>query len=213
MRSVCLSLAVAAALLVMPAAFAAKPAAQSAPAAAAANGGAQPQANRPVEPSETKGFGDWTVRCYPVSSVSPCEMLELRVAKKTGQRILGVLLVYIPSRNEHVMQISVPLGVALQSGLVVHSDTYNSPVMRFRRCDQQGCYVEVPIDNGAVSSLARATKAQATIVSADGRKFDLVFSMSGFADAHRALVDLTKQKAVNPPPQAQAPDNAAPAQP
>ena len=78
MKSLRITLAFAAALLAAPA-FA-----QDDGAAPAA-----PQANKPMQPNEVKEFGDWTVRCYPVTSPSPCEMIELRVAKKTGQRILG----------------------------------------------------------------------------------------------------------------------------
>ena len=48
---------------------------------------AAPQAQKPLQPSDVKEFKDWTVRCYPVASPSPCEMIELRVAKKSGQRV------------------------------------------------------------------------------------------------------------------------------
>lgn len=183
-------------------AMAAKPAA--APAAQ------QPQAAASQGPqvTDTKAFGDWTVRCYGVKSPSPCEMLELRIAKKNGQRILGVLMAYVPFRDEHILQISVPLGVALQNGVVVSSDTYKSPVLKFRRCDIQACYVEVPMDNQSVASLGRATKAEVQVVSVDGRKFNLVFSMDGFNQAHSTLVELAKQKAVAP--QQQPADAAAP---
>jgi len=155
--------------------------------------------NKPMQPSETKEFGDWSVRCYPVSSPSPCEMVELLVNKKTGRRVLSILIAYIPSRDQHVMQIGLPLGVMLQNGAVLSSDTFTSDVLHFRRCDMQGCYVETPIPNASLSALARATKAQMQIVSVDGKKFELAFSLSGFSPAHSALVDLTKQKASSAP--------------
>jgi invasion protein IalB len=210
MKSIRFSFAVAAALLFLPAALNTA-AAQEAAAPAAPAPAAQPQPNTPPRPTDVKEFGDWTVRCYAISSISPCEMLELRVAKKGGQRILGILLAYVPSRNQHIMQISVPLGVALQNGLVISTDTYKSGVLKFRRCDYQGCYIEIPIDNNAVNSMGRATRAEAQIVSMDGKKYNLVFSLKGFTDAHRALVDLARAKAVTPSSQA-APQEAAPQQ-
>jgi len=190
-----------AALSLLAAPVLAAPAA--APAAAAPQQKVDP--NRPPQPSETKEFGDWSVRCYPVTSPSPCEMVELLVNKKTGRRVLSVLIAYIPSRNQHVMQIGLPLGVMLQNGAVLSSDTYTSDVLHFRRCDAQGCYVETPIDSGSLSALARATKAQMQIVSVDGKKFQLVFSLNGFTPAHNALVELTKQKATAAPPAAEQP--------
>ncbi len=186
MKSLRVSLAFAAALLTAPALAQD----QAAPAQQPA-----PQANKPVQPSEVKEFGDWTVRCYPVTSPSPCEMIELRVAKKSGQRILGFLIAYVPARDSHVVQISVPLGVALANGLMIDSDTYKSPVLKFRRCDQLGCYVEAAMGNDVVGTLGRASKAQVVVVSVDGKRYNLVFSLNGFAQAHQALVDLTKAKA------------------
>ena len=182
MKSFRLSLALAAALLVGPAL-----AQQAAPQQTAPQG--------PPKPSDVKEIGDWTVRCYPVKSPTPCEMLELRVAKKTGQRILGFLMAYAPSNNAHVMQISVPLGVSLQNGLVINSDTFKSPVIKFRRCDQGGCYVESAVGDDVIGQLAKATNAKIQIVSVDGKRFDLAFSLKGFNEAHSALVELAKSHA------------------
>ena len=166
---------------------------------------AAPQAQKPLQPSDVKEFKDWTVRCYPVASASPCEMIELRVAKKTGQRILGVLIAYVPARDAHIMQISVPLGIAIQNGLVINADTYKSPVLKYRRCDQMGCYVEAAIGSDVIGQIGKATKAQAEIVTVDGRKFNLAFSLDGFTEAHNALVELTKAKAKTPAAPAAAP--------
>jgi invasion protein IalB len=193
------------AFLVAPAAGA-KPAEKPAekPAASAA---LPAKAKQPLKPSETKGFGDWSVNCYPVSSPSPCEMIEVLVNKKTRRRVLGVMVVYIPSRDQHIIQVSVPLGVMLQNGAVLTSDTFTSKVLRYRICDFQGCYVVMPIDNNAIKALGRATKAGMQIVSVDGKKYKLNFSLKGFAAAHDALVEMARQKATS------APANAAPAEP
>ncbi|MDE1938853.1 MAG: invasion associated locus B family protein [Alphaproteobacteria bacterium] len=164
-------------------------------AAPAASAPAQADANKPVQPDVTQEFGDWTVRCYPVSSPAPCEMLEMLVNKKTGRRVLGVVLVYNTSNSQHVMQIALPLGVMLQNGAVLSSDTFTSDVMHFRLCDVQGCYVVAPLDDSAVDQLGKATKAEMQIVSVDGKKFNIAFSLKGFTAAHNSLVQLARQKA------------------
>jgi invasion protein IalB len=189
----------AAALIAAPVAFAAAPAA---PAPAQ-----QQQASRPAQPTDVKDYGDWTVRCFPGNAVAPCQMVQLRIVEKTKQRILGVLLAYIPSRDTNLMEISVPLGVGLQNGLIVSADTYKSGPLKFTRCDSEGCYVEGAIGKDVLSALGRATKSQMQIVSANGKKYNLVFSMKGFNDAHRALLDLSRQKASGAAP------TPAPAQP
>jgi invasion protein IalB len=163
------------------------------------------EANKPAQPSETKNFGDWTVRCYPSSSTTPCEMLELLVNKKSGRRVLGVLIIYNPAQNQNVMQIATPLGVLVQSGVVIGSDTYTSAVLRYRLCDVQGCYALAPLDDDAIKTLGRATKAEMRIASADGKKFNLVFSLNGFTAAHNALVEMTRQKSHGAPAPATEP--------
>jgi invasion protein IalB len=156
------------------------------------------QAQKPLKPSEEKLFQDWTVRCFPVSSPTPCEMIELRVAKKTGQRVLGVLMAYVPARDTHILQISVPLGVALANGLVINAAPFKSSVLKFRRCDQLGCYVETAVGNDVIGQLSKAPKGQVEIVTVDGRHYNLAFSMDGFNDAHAALVELSKAKVKAP---------------
>lgn len=177
-----------AALSFLAVAAGAAPAKNSAPAPAPAN------ANKPAQPSETKEFGDWSVRCYPATSATPCEMIELLVNKKSGRRVLGVLLVYNQARNQNLLQIAVPLGVMLQNGAVLGSDTYTSGVMHFRLCDMQGCYVVAPLDNDAVKAIGQATKAEVKIVSTEGKNFNITFSLNGFTAAYNALLDLTRQK-------------------
>lgn len=173
-------------------------------AAAQSSAPAPADANKPVQPSETKEFGDWTVRCYPASSTTPCEMIELLVNKKSGRRVLGVLIMYNQTQNQNVIQIAMPLGVMLQSGAVLSSDTYTSEVLHYRLCDVQGCYTFAPLNDDAVKALGRATKAEMRIVSADGKKFNLAFSLSGFTAAHNALVEMTRQKPAGAPAPAAA---------
>jgi invasion protein IalB len=153
----------------------------------------QPQ--KPMQPTDTKEIGDWTVQCYPVKTPTPCQMLELRVAKKTGQRILGVLLAYAPETNAHVIKVSVPLGVSLQNGLIINLDSWKSPPVKFHACDQGGCYIESAIGADIVGQLSKAANAKVRIVSIDGKPYDLVFSLKGFTEAHNAMVELAKAKA------------------
>jgi len=186
---------IAAALLASPLALAAPAAHQPAqPQQAQPQPARQAPSDRQVEPSFSKDYGDWTVRCYPGNTPTPCQMVQLRIVEKTKQRILGVLLAYMPARNANLMEFSVPLGVALQNGLVIDTDTYKSGVLKFTRCDQAGCYVEGGVGGDVLEAMGRATKAQVQVVSMNGKRYQLVFSMKGFGDARRAMIDQSKGK-------------------
>jgi invasion protein IalB len=171
-----------------------------------------PASGAPLQPSETKTFGDWTVRCYPIASPSPCDMYELLANKQNQQRVMSLSIAYLPSGDKHVIQVAVPLGILIPKGLVIESDTFTSQVLRYRRCDRGGCYVEMLFDNAAISALATASgPAKIKIVADNGKTFEIPFSLKGYADAHGAMVDLARKKTAERPPPATPP--AAPAAP
>jgi invasion protein IalB len=153
---------------------------------------------------DVKRIGDFTVRCFPVKSVSPCDMYEERGNKDTGQRVLSLSIAYMPAASRYVMQITVPLGVSIEKGVVIAAGSFTSPVMPYRRCDQAGCYVEASIGKDLIDAFAKAGgDAKIKIVADGGKSFDFPFSFSGFAAAHDDMVAQNKAKAT-------APDQASP---
>ncbi len=163
--------------------------AQGSPAPAAAQG--QP---------EIKQVGDWAVRCFPIQSASPCDMFQQQDAKDSKQRVLALSIAYIPHLNQHGIQISVPLAVAVQPGVVIHDGNFSSKVMPYRRCDRAGCYVEMLLDNSVVDQLSHGgDSAMIKVTADDGKQYDLKFSLKGFSAAHDAMMELAKQKAKTPP--------------
>lgn len=171
-----------------------------------------PTGSGPVQPSDTKQFGDWMVRCYPVKSPSPCDMFELLANKQNQQRILSISIAYVPSSDKHVIQIAVPLGVLIQKGLVLAADSYATPMLHYRRCDRGGCYVEMLLQPEAVTALTTATGPGKITVYADaGKAFEIPFSLKGFVDAHGAMQDLARKKTAANPPADTPPAEPAPA--
>jgi len=165
---------------------------------------AAPAQTAPGRP-DVKEIGDWSVRCFPMDSPSPCDMYEELDNKDSHQRVLSVSLAYIPKMDRHAIQISVPLGVALAKGLVIQTDNFTSAALHYRRCDRQGCYVEMVLDNASVESLAKSgANARVRIVADGGKPFDLRFSLNGFAAAHDAMAAQAREKAKDAKPAAPA---------
>lgn len=153
------------------------------------------QAQQPTP--EVKRIGDFTVRCFPVKSVAPCDLYEDRVNKETGQRVLSFSLAYMPAGNRYVLQVTVPLGISLEKGAVVTGGSYTSPVLPFRRCDQGGCYVEAAVGKDLVDQFAKLGNDAKIRVVPDGnaQPFDFPFSFDGFSSAHDEMVTSNKAKA------------------
>ncbi|MBV9549388.1 MAG: invasion associated locus B family protein [Alphaproteobacteria bacterium] len=157
---------------------------------------------------ETKRIGDFTVRCFAVKSVAPCDMFEEQINRDNGQRVVSFSLAYMPSGGRYILQITVPLGIAIDKGVVVAGGTYTSPPLPYRRCDTSACFVEVALPKDLIDNFAKlGAKAEIRVVP-DGqtKPVPFPFSFDGFSAAHDDMVASNKAKAVSPEAlQAQAP--------
>ena len=154
------------------------------------------EAGAPPGPPERKNVGDWEVRCFPVSNANPCDMFQEMANKDTRRRILSISLAFNPSMDRHLLQITVPLDISLQKGLTIQSDSYTSPVLKYRMCTREGCFVQMAADNAMVAALAKSgPEAKLNIVGDNGKSYALQFSLKGFAAAHDDMVAQARAKA------------------
>jgi invasion protein IalB len=156
----------------------------------------QPDAAGPGRP-EIKPVGDWFVRCFPIQSPSPCDMFQELDSPTTKQRVLSISLAYVPSMDRHAIQIMVPLEIAIQKGVTIKTDAFTSPLLKYRRCDRNGCYVETPVDNNFIEAIARSSgeKGKVNIVADTGKTYALDFYLKGFPAAHDDMVTQARAKA------------------
>jgi len=164
-------------------------------------GPAAPQtaATRQAAP-ETKDFGDWTMRCFPVQSPAPCDVYQVSINKDTRQRVTSTSIAYMPSRDLYAVEFTVPLGVSIAKGLGFKVGDYNVSGVAFRICTREGCVVESPIDPKAIQAMSTADNASLTVTAYGGKELKLPLSLKGFSAALAAMKDAAKEKAVNPPP-------------
>ena len=170
-------------------------------------GGAMAQeAGAPGRP-DVKPVGDWFVRCFPIESPSPCDMFQQLDSQTTKQRVLSISLAFVPSLDRYALQIMVPLEISIPKGVTLQAGSFTSPVLKYRRCDRNGCYVEVPVENSFVESLSRSNGQEGKInITADtGKSYALNFFLKGFTAAHDEMVSQARAKAKNISKPADAP--------
>ena len=161
--------------------------------------------------TDHKEFGDWAVECYSGQPTAPCSMIDVLVDNNTKQRVLSVVLTYVPGVDRNIMRIVVPLGVLFDKGVVLTVGKYKSPVWKYGYCTTAGCFMQTDIDTTTLSAMAHATeKAKATLVADNGKTVEITFSLASFTDAHDLMVDWARQKAKGAAAPADAPE-AAPA--
>jgi invasion protein IalB len=175
--------------------------------AQAPDAGAAPAQPRP----DVKTVGDWFVRCYPVQSASPCDAYQELDNPTSHQRVLTLSIAFAPAQNRHLAVISVPLEVSIPKGLVIQTDSFTSPVLKYRMCTRDGCYVQMIMDNAMVEALGKSGPNAKVNVWADGGKlYSIPMSLKGFAAAHDDMVTQARAKAKTPPTPAPAAAAATP---
>ena len=166
------------------------------------------EAQAPAGPGrpDVKTVGDWMVRCFPVANPNPCDVFQERVIRQ--QRVLTFSLAFVPSMNRHILQVTVPLDIAIEKGVTIQADGYTSPVLKYRMCNREGCFVQMAPDEAMIEALAKATspEAKVTIVADNGKSFALPLSLKGFSSAHD---DMVAQARVKAKPVAKTGDSAA----
>ena len=155
--------------------------------------------------SLSQSVGDWVVRCVQttVKSPAPCEVMQTTVNKDTKLRISAFSIAFVPSRDAYAIQIVVPTGVALAKGLQLGTALSGA---KFDRCERDGCYVEMLLDNAAITSLSGAGKATTIGVVGYGQanEIKLPVSLNGFPEAMDRMKGYAKDRAVA------LPNNASP---
>jgi len=150
-------------------------------------------------PATTK-HENFFVRCFPVQTGSPCDMFQELSNSETGQRLVTFSVAFLPADSRYVMVIGVPLGVSLEKGLVIQTNTFSTPTMPFRRCDPGGCYVEAAVDKPLIDAFMGSSGEAKLRLSAEGedKPRELPLSFTGFTAAHNDMVAQNRAKAVKP---------------
>jgi len=151
---------------------------------------------------ETKTVGDWTVRCFPVTSPNPCDMFQELVDQNSHQRILSLSIAYAPSADRNLLIVTVPLDIAIQKGVTIQTDSYKSPILKYRMCTRDGCFVQMIADTAMIEALGKSgPEAKVNIVADGGKNYGLRFFLKGFAAAHDDMVAQARAKAKSPKPE------------
>jgi invasion protein IalB len=160
----------------------------------------------PPPKPDIKTVEDWQVRCYPIQSAAPCDMLQEQGDQQSGRKILSLSISYVPSMDRHALVVTVPLEVSLAKGIVLQTDSYTSPTLKYRTCTRDGCFVQTAVDNNLVEAVAKSSgEGKVNVVGDDGKTYAIKFSLKGFAQAHDDMVSQAKAKATKSAPAGAAP--------
>lgn len=156
---------------------------------------AQAAQETPQEPEITRReVGDWTVVC--TDEGARCLMTQVGKTAQ-GEDVMGMEVQKLaePKTAEGRRLIAignfiVPLGVLIQEQLALQVDSGETSRAPYSICQQNGCLVQVPLDEALVDAFRRGARARFTFsVPGDGQPQQVAatISLSGFTRAFNSL--------------------------
>ena len=138
--------------------------------------------------AEPKRFKDWPRQCEPLPNGKPgCHIFFNAVNTGTRQAMLRMEVGFIPGSEHALLLITVPLGVAIKSGLGFSIDGDKARPVEIYVCVADGCRAALPMNNKLIKAMKRGRRGQMAITELSGRVLNIAISLSGFTKAYKSI--------------------------
>jgi len=142
------------------------------------------------EPGPRDGleFQDWRLRCEAPTEQRPefCEMRQ-RIVDQDGNRVVLAAVGRLPNIDRPGLLFILPLGISLPPGTFLKIDQAEEQPVPVERCEQQGCRIELVLDDELLSRLKAGTRATVSFYIYDRQgqrpRVDVPISLLGFSAA------------------------------
>jgi invasion protein IalB len=140
-------------------------------------------------------YGDWRTGCPPASMKdAKCQVIQEVLDSRNGSPVVRIA-VGTSKDNKPLLDLTLPLGVALEpgAGLILGSDPVR--VFKYRTCGQGGCIAETTLDDKAMASFASSKDGKVLVAGIDGKPVAIPISLKGYSDAYSAGRSADKRRA------------------
>ncbi|CAN7689500.1 invasion associated locus B family protein [Rhizobium sp. LjRoot98] len=143
--------------------------------------------------NSSKTFDDWELQCidHPKGD-RRCQIVGNVLSADKKQAVLVMSLAPSADAATILIQMAVPLGVAVQQGVKIEIDKSYSGSMPISRCTSQGCLVEGAVPTEMIAAMIAKPKASIEVTTPDGKSVPISLSLKGFGGAYEAVTDRGK---------------------
>ncbi|MGB7431190.1 MAG: invasion associated locus B family protein [Ahrensia sp.] len=133
--------------------------------------------------------GAWNVVCDtpPGASSEQCVLMQNVIAEDRPELGLSVVVVRTADQKARILRVLAPLGVLLPNGLGLNIDGSDIGRAYFVRCFTDGCYAEVILEEGLLSSFRSGTNATFIVFQTPEEGIGIPVDLTGFTDGYNAL--------------------------
>lgn len=140
-------------------------------------------------------FEDWQYRCispHGPDQTTACELSQSVQVNQNGRRVevLNVSLSRADDAAGNVgwaLVVLTPQDVHLPSDFGLELGNTAPFLVRFRNCNDAGCWVVIPADDTVLSAMKRGLEGAANFRLLNGQVVSVIFSLRGFTAGFEAL--------------------------
>lgn len=132
-------------------------------------------------------YGSWRVACPAATQANVnCEMVQDVMDGQTHEELVRIAVGRLPD-GKPALDLVMPLGVALEPGVGLVMGTNPMITAKYRTCTQQGCIVDLPLDQKLQKQFDDGKDGKIVLAGAtDNKPIAIPLSLTGYADAQRA---------------------------
>ena len=147
---------------------------------------------------QSERFDDWFYRCVTPESTkghaqpkTQCEVVQIAQTKQ-GKETVNLLTISVSEtvhdhKKNATLTVLAPQNVYLPSGLGLSIGEQSKVTLRYRNCNNAGCWIQHAIESKSLEALKSGEAAFANIHLINGQTLNIKFSLKGFKEAFRAL--------------------------
>jgi invasion protein IalB len=134
-------------------------------------------------------FDDWKIQCETPQGLTEevCHAFQVVSMKEKNQNILHVAVGYPPNQDTPIVIITVPLGVALQTGVQVKVDEGTALPFPFNVCLPNGCQAGIKLESPLLDEFKKGSKLTVTFGNLKRQGLNVPVSLKGMTKALAAL--------------------------
>lgn len=135
----------------------------------------------------------WAVQCGedPKTKRKFCRMQQSLRFKKTGQRLLAVVIQPQIIEPKIAILLSLPHGLYLPAGAAFKIDDGKETRMIIETCDVEGCYASGGLSEEQVAAMKKGNKLRVAFMANNKKPINIPVDLSGFTAAYKKI---TKSK-------------------
>ena len=136
-------------------------------------------------------FDDWKVQCETPQGFTEevCHAFQVVSVKEKDktQNILHIAVGYPPNQDAPIVIITVPLGVALQTGVQIKVDEGTAMPFPFNVCLPNGCQAGIKLESPLLDDFKKGSKLTVTFGNLKRQGVNVPVSLKGMTKALAAL--------------------------